>query len=62
MSELKCVAQVADHSGFHWHKCGRPAKETILGAPVCGVHARTVRKHQETFPGHLPYNIKPEAK
>lgn len=61
--EEGCVAQVSDHTGFNWHRCGKPVKEVILDAELCGIHARSVRIWQgKTSGDRLPYNIKPRGK
>lgn len=38
-TEVTCQWNVADRTGFHWFKCGRPAKyKTIEGYDLCGTH------------------------
>lgn len=41
LAPLACSAQIADHTGYHFHKCNRPAKY-MVGAygPRCGLHAQ----------------------
>ena len=41
-----CTKDVADHTGFHFHKCGKPAKRYFINAKGgktyrCGMHSRT---------------------
>lgn len=46
-SEKKaCTKQVADHTGFYWHQCGKPAKFLVSGTNWyrCGRHAIRHRK------------------
>lgn len=57
-----CVAKISDHTGFYWSQCGRPVKEVILDAELCGIHARSVRIWQGKTSGDcLPYNVKPRG-
>lgn len=54
MTEFKCQHDVADHTGFYFHECGRPAKRYFIllrqsGTQVreyrCGLHSRA--KHRQ---------------
>lgn len=41
----KCLEKVADHTGFHFYPCNRPAKFVGTREPsetlyLCGIHAR----------------------
>ena len=39
-----CTATVSDHTGFHFHQCGKPAKWWVRRGhrlyPCCGLHAK----------------------
>lgn len=44
-----CSRNVSDHTGFYWHKCGKPAKfitTSVNGTKFyrCGIHARSDRR------------------
>lgn len=41
---MKCAASVSDHTGFHFHLCGKPAKWWVRRGnrlyAYCGLHAK----------------------
>lgn len=63
MSKYTCFARVSA-DGWHWHKCGKPAKVAFLhkgrdkATPYCGIHARMYRGKE----GHQEIQLPTEGK
>jgi hypothetical protein len=60
----KCEMTVADHTGFHFMKCGKPAKfispaGTMQpnGMKLCGIHRRSVDRMLER--NKMPFRCMP---
>lgn len=50
-SDQRCTKSVSDHTGFHFSKCGKPAKFRVWfgDGPVlnyCGVHANQAQRRR----------------
>ena len=56
LSPATCSAEVADFTGYHFHKCNKPAKWLINNQPRCGQHA--MGKYLKTIRVPLPPNEK----
>ena len=57
---MKCRKEVADFTGYHFHKCDKPAKYLYMPLsdhplPLCGIHARKFKlrndKHLKLIKG-----------
>ena len=40
-----CKGMVSD--GWNGYRCGRVAKDTVVGIPLCGIHKRVAKKWEE---------------
>lgn len=50
LPQMTCSADVSDFTGYHFSKCGRPAKWTLHGQPRCGLHCSSKWKKANREP------------
>ena len=41
-----CCTKAVSPDGWHWRLCGKPAKWSVRGKPLCGIHARKFPEKQ----------------